>query len=406
MSTRPSLLLLAVVVAAVAGQVVTAQDARLQAVVGGTMLPAARVASIVVDAGASDVDAATVTLAPGRANLPLIGEALEVIGGARIFKGEIVGIEPVFDAGGESRVIVRGLNKLHRLTRGKKSRAFENTTDADIVARIAADHGLVAGPALPETSEPESVFQHNQTDLEFLRERAARIGLEVVVDDDVLMLRRPDEADPVPLGCSGTPALNRFHPRLSSTVQVAAVTVRGWDPLQKKEIVGKASRATIALSPGAESIRDRGPVIDLGMVQGIESTAAAYGAAIGTLRAMTVTDLSAEAEAEGHPSLRAGVTVSISGVGARFDGKYYVTGVSHRYHGSGTGWRTLIRVTRTDRGHYALPEVGDEVLVAFANGDISRPVIVGTLWNADDGGSHGRGKRGDGTETACLPRDH
>lgn len=34
-----------------------------------------------------------------------------------------------------------------------------------------------------------------------------------------------------------------------------------------------------------------------------------------------------------------------------------------------------------DRGGYFLPEVGDEVLVAFENGDINHPIIIGALWS-------------------------
>lgn len=37
-----------------------------------------------------------------------------------------------------------------------------------------------------------------------------------------------------------------------------------------------------------------------------------------------------------------------------------------------------------DRGYYTLPEIGDEVLVAFDMGDLNHPYVVGALWNVDD----------------------
>jgi len=37
-----------------------------------------------------------------------------------------------------------------------------------------------------------------------------------------------------------------------------------------------------------------------------------------------------------------------------------------------------------ERGSFFLPEIDDEVVIAFENGDIRRPYILGALWNGSD----------------------
>ena len=47
-----------------------------------------------------------------------------------------------------------------------------------------------------------------------------------------------------------------------------------------------------------------------------------------------------------------------------------------------SGWaRCTTLMAGADKGTYFLPEIGDEVLVAFEHGDPSSPVILGSLWN-------------------------
>jgi uncharacterized protein involved in type VI secretion and phage assembly len=46
--------------------------------------------------------------------------------------------------------------------------------------------------------------------------------------------------------------------------------------------------------------------------------------------------------------------------------------------------RVAVLMGGNDRGTFFLPERGDEVLVAFENGDPSKPYILGGLWNSAD----------------------
>jgi len=46
--------------------------------------------------------------------------------------------------------------------------------------------------------------------------------------------------------------------------------------------------------------------------------------------------------------------------------------------------RVVVLMAGADRGTFFLPEVGDEVLVAFEQGDIARPYVLGGLWNGKD----------------------
>ena len=46
--------------------------------------------------------------------------------------------------------------------------------------------------------------------------------------------------------------------------------------------------------------------------------------------------------------------------------------------------RIAVLMAGNQRGTYFLPEIGDEVLVAFENGDIERPFVLGGLWNGQD----------------------
>src|SRR5262249_33336444 len=77
-----------------------------------------------------------------------------------IFKGEITGIEPHYETSAKRRVTVRALNKLHALSRGKKSVSYTKSTDKQIVDQIVGNYGLTAEYGqTPPSAQYDHVYQ-------------------------------------------------------------------------------------------------------------------------------------------------------------------------------------------------------------------------------------------------------
>src|SRR5512134_2816259 len=96
--------------------------------------------------------------------------------------GEITALEPEFVFNRLPRLTVRGYDRRHRLQRGRKTRTFVQKTDSDIAIQIAHEVGLTP-QAVDSRVIHSYILQANQTDMDFLQERARRIQYEVVVTD-------------------------------------------------------------------------------------------------------------------------------------------------------------------------------------------------------------------------------
>src|SRR5262249_12622278 len=97
-----------------------------------------------------------------------------------LINGEITGLEPEFALDRPPTLIVRGYDLRYRLQRGRKTRTFVGLREDQIAEQIAREASL-SFKAEGVTLMHDYVIQANQTDLEFLRERARRIQYEVFV---------------------------------------------------------------------------------------------------------------------------------------------------------------------------------------------------------------------------------
>ena len=324
----------------------------------GTEIDASDVVSIIVERDLDQPDMAVITLRndhdkhtkdrkPAQTVEIKAGGQNEGAPMASLFKGEIVAIEPTYKAHGDSRVVIRCFNKMHRMLRGKKSKTYQKQSDQDIVGAIVGSYGLSADSGSDPKITHDHIYQHNQTDLEFVRVRAARLGFRVWCEDTKLFFKKPDlSADSgieLKLEEPGEHHLKAFHVRLSSANVLKKVTVRGWDPKKKEEIVGDASAASSPLgSTNAVSASgDLGKSETYTVDHPIFSVDEAKAIAKSKLTENNLCYMTGEAECRGHgaykPSMVVKITIDADNSSNRFNGKYLITGVTHKWSAGGSG---------------------------------------------------------------------
>lgn len=314
---------------------------------------------------------------------------VQVLGGVRgesspraLVEGEVTGIEGSYGEGLPTTT-VRGCSLDHRLQRVRRTRTFVNAKDSDVARQLAGDAGLTVGTVDATTQTHPQLAQDNETDWQFLRERAEEIGYEVGVTDGRFYFRKATSLQ----GGTVVPAtagvnLISFQPRVSSAGLVPEVEVRAWDPVnaQAKAVtrpitssvvsIGVGSPASAAglftkqgvpAAPGsselgpppssrAHVLHDRAVTVDSNSTQALTDTATAL--------ADRASSGFAEAEGEllGDARVVAGAVLEIDGVPAPFAGKWTVSRARHVFdHNFGGGYRTAFDITgRQDRSLLSL----------------------------------------------------
>jgi uncharacterized protein len=283
------------------------------------------------------------------------GKQVEVLMGYRdqlqsLIVGEITSLELLIATGETPTLRVHGYDRGHRLARGKKTRSFTNVKDSDIATRIADDLGLSAeAEATSETYE--YVLQSNQTDIEFLKQRAERIAFEVLVNGKKLIFRKRQNSKQAAATLNREDDLLEFRPRLNTLNQTQTVVVRSWNPKQKQVMIGRATASDETDTMGGSKLGPAavaevfGPSEMKTVGRPVASQAEVDQLARGRMKEMSLSYITGEGICAGRTDVRAGSVVKVEGLGTRFSGMYYVVSTEHVYS-QAKGYRTRFSFRR------------------------------------------------------------
>ncbi|RCJ42042.1 type IV secretion protein Rhs [Nostoc minutum NIES-26] len=254
----------------------------------------------------------------------------------RLIEGEITGIEVKFTNTSEAHIIVRGYDVSYRLHRGRYNRSFTNCTDTEIVRRVAQEAGIKIGQMDVSGATHEYVFQENQTNMEFLRERAAKIGFELYVQDNKIHFCKPKSGGSLKL--EWLEDITSFDVRVTSAEQVSSVQVNTWDYGKKKLISETISKEQLVTQTGngngssiSQKFKMKQPPKMIVVDQPVDTAKEAKQMAQALCNELGGEFVTAEAKAVGNPIIRPGKVVTLQNMGTRYSGKYYITGTCHRY---------------------------------------------------------------------------
>ena len=399
----------------------------------------------------TDGDPATQDFSVSNQELFVPGNEIEISAGYHfeeevIFKGIIIK-QNLKIRTDHSLLIVECKDVLVKLTVGRKSKYFIEKKDSEIIEEIVSVY-TIENEIEPTDVKHKEMVQFNVSDWDYCVMRAQVNGKVCIVNDGTLTVKSPgydgDEVETVAFGAT----LLDFDAEMDARTQLSGVTGYSWDYAAQELVETEAVAPSVNLNGNIPS-GDLASVINAGNVALRSGGASPVDELQQWVDAKALFSQLAKVRGrvkfQGIPAVRPDTVLKIEGVGDRFNGKVYVTGVRHQItegnwtvdaqfgidtrwftetvnisdlpaaglnsavHGLQTGVVTQLesdpdgedrilvklpvvdnevqgtwaRVSTLDagdnRGSFFRPEIGDEVIVGFINGNPNDAVVLGML---------------------------
>lgn len=304
-----------------------------------------QVKSIVVKKEVNRIPTAQIVLVDGEAterefslsneDLLIPGKKIEITVGYHsdeetIFKGVIIKHNLKIRSQA-THLIIECKDEAVKMTIGKKSTYFYESKDSEIFEELLGNYSLDKDVEATNYAHPELV-QYNASDWDFMVARAEANGKLCFVDDGKVTIAAPDigqsEIETITFGAS----MLDFDAEIDARHQVKKVSSYGWNHADQEllEIDGKDPSVSLNGNLSTSDLQD---------VIGLESMELRHGGAVtdtelqdwadATWLFQQLAKIRGRVKFQGISSVKPNTVLKLEGVGDRFNGNVYVTGVSH-----------------------------------------------------------------------------
>lgn len=264
------------------------------------------------------------------------GKEIEIFTGFRseeesIFKGIIIKHSIKIRPEASPQLIIECKDKAVKLTIDKRNRYFEDKKDSEAIEEILGERTVDADIEATTEAHKELV-QFNCTDWDFIQTRAEMNGMFCITDAGKISVKKPAlTEEPVLEALFGSTILD-FDAEMDSRWQYSSVETSAWDAGDQQML------KTTAEEPGVKEIGNL-PATDLAAISEIENYQLHHSGSLSNgqlqqwanaaLLKSRLAKIRGRAKFAGTALVKPGTLIKVSGVGDRFNGDVFVSGVRH-----------------------------------------------------------------------------
>lgn len=261
-----------------------------------------------------------------------------------IFEGIIIKHSIKAPLNAPSTLILEIRDKCVKMTINRKNKYYSNALDSTIISAIAGENG-VSGKVDPTEALHKEMVQYYCTDWDFVVSRAEANGLLVIPDDGKLNVQKPvfvlnDKSLDLKYGDQ----IIDFEAEMDARQDYGDVTAQNWD-YTKQDVAEIKAVPPVMVEEGNISGKKESEVLGVsnyllqhpGKMENPELTAWANS----KLLRSRMAKIKGRVRIFGNNVVKPGDMVLLQGVGDRFNGPAYVSGVLHSYSINST-WYTDI----------------------------------------------------------------
>lgn len=295
-------------------------------------VPSARIVILDGDPAAQDFPASNLDIfAPGK--------EVEILAGYHsveksIFKGVIVK-HSLKARAQHFQLILDCRDPVFRMTLARRSRSFHDLKDSEVMENIISEYGF--SPAVTATTKQKAeITQFDVSDWDFLQVRAEAYGMVCTVADGTVTIAPPKlSQSPVVSPVFGA-SIREFDVETDGRQQFDAVKATAWDFVNQEMAESSAAEPTVPTAG-----QDDGPAISGDMQSGEYvlrhsgrgQTDDLQAWADAVLLRQRLAKIRGKVVFQGTHVVKPDTIIELSGIGKRFSGQVYVSGVHHRIEG-------------------------------------------------------------------------